>query len=262
MKGFPSRHYVTFRSLHERPLTIAARFLVPPGEAPAPAVILLHGSAGPSTREGGYAEALHAAGFVTLEPDQWSARGLGGGSEGRPKTIVETLPDLYGARAWLASRPEVDPVRIGVMGFSFGGVAAMLAATRAQNDRFLPGGQFRALMPVYPACWTYNALPGHAFGDLVDAPMLLVTGALDQYDDDPDAGPKLVAGLSPRERERVRTHVFASAHHCFDMPGVDVVVEDPMSHRGKGGKVIMRHNPQATAGAHKLCAAFFSRSMR
>ena len=43
-------------------------------------MILLHGSAGPSEREGGYAGALNEAGIVTLEPDQWSPRGLGGGS--------------------------------------------------------------------------------------------------------------------------------------------------------------------------------------
>src|SRR5579862_6680286 len=138
MREFPSRHYVTFRSLHDQPFTIAARLMVPEGpkanpEEKSPAVLILHGSAGPSTREGGYAEALHAAGFVTLEPDQWSCRGLAGGSEGRPKTVPETLPDLYGARAFLAARADVDVARIGVIGFSFGGVMAMLAATHAHN---------------------------------------------------------------------------------------------------------------------------------
>src|ERR1700744_5188891 len=121
MRGFPSRHYVTFPSLHPQPLTIAARLMAPATEAEkSPAVILLHGSAGPSTREGSYAEALHAAGFVTLEPDLWSARGLPGGSDGRPKTVPETLPDLYGARPFVAARPDVDVARIGVIGFSFG----------------------------------------------------------------------------------------------------------------------------------------------
>jgi dienelactone hydrolase len=258
MRGFPSRHYIAFRSLHAAPLTIAARLLVPAAPAgKAPAVLILHGSAGPTTREGGYAEALQTAGFVTLEPDQWSCRGLAGGSDGRPKTVAETLPDVFGARAFLAAHPAVDPARIAVMGFSFGGVASMLAATRAYNDRFSPGAPFAAFMPVYPACWTYNTVPGHEFADLVAAPLLLVTGALDQYDDDPDAGDRLVASLAPHDRARIRTKVFAGAHHCFDMPGVDVVVEDPMSHRGAGGQVIMRHNPGATAQSHGLCVEFF-----
>lgn len=262
MRGFPSRSYVAFPSLHEAPLTIAARLMAPATDGERlPAVILLHGSAGPSAREAGYAEALHAAGFVTLEPDQWAPRGLTGGSASRPKSFVETLPDVFGARAYLAARPDVDPARIGLAGFSFGGVATMIASTRAHNDRFLPGRQFAAYMPVYPACWTYNVLPGQEFGGLVDAPLLLVTGALDQYDDDPEAGPKLAASLSPKDRARVTTHVFAEAHHCFDIPGLDVVANDPFSHRGKGGDVIMRCNPQAMAASHKLCVEFFRRSL-
>lgn len=257
-----SLHYVGFPSLHETPLTIAARLRVPLRDGKLPAVILLHGSAGPSTREGGYADVLNAAGFVTLEPDQWAARGLGGGAEGRPKTVTETLPDLYGARAFLAGHPKVDPSRIGVLGFSFGGIAAMLAATRAQNDRFLPGAAFAALMPVYPSTWIFNHVSGFEFGDLVDAPVMLVTGELDQYDNDPKVSAKLVDGLSDEDRAKVSIEVMSNAHHGFDMPGVDVEVNDPFGNQGKGGRVIMRHNPEATAKAHLLAAAFFSETMR
>jgi uncharacterized protein len=261
MDGFPSRSYIAFPSLHERPLTVAARLLLPAGTAKAPAVILLHGSAGPTARESGYADLLHAAGFVTLEPDQWAARGLAGGSEGRPKTIHETLPDVYGARAFLAAHPRVDAARIGVMGFSFGGVATMLAATRAENGRFLADGCFKAMMAFYPACWIYGALPGMALGALVDAPLLLVTGGADDYDDDPQAGPKLVAQFAPEDRARVRTTVFAGAHHGFDMPGVDVVVTDPLSHRGQGGPAVMRCDPQAMGEARRIAVAFFRETL-
>ncbi len=257
-----SLHYVAFPSLHEAPLTIAARLQVPDAEGPRPAVILLHGSAGPSVREGGYAAALNEAGFITLEPDQWAPRGLAGGAFGRPRTIHETLPDLYGARAYLAAHPRVDPARIGVAGFSFGAVAAMLAATRAQNDKFLPGDQFAALMPVYPICHLYNRAPGFEFAELVAAPVLIVTGALDAYDNDPEAGPKLVDSLKNEDARRVRCEVMANAHHAFDMPGPDRRVEDPGGNRGAGGLVTMAHNPAATAKAHALAVAFFQEAMQ
>src|SRR5690606_5833518 len=152
------------------------------------------------------------------------ARGLKGGSEGRPETMAETIPDVYGARAFLSRHPAVDAERIGVMGFSFGGVASMLAATKKHNDAFLPGGQFGAMMPFYPAAWTYSRVPGFEFGDLVDAPVMIVTGALDQYDNDPDVTKKLVAGLSESDRAKITLKVMADAHHCFDMPGVDVTI--------------------------------------
>lgn len=257
-----SLHYVAFASLHETPLTIPARLRIPDVEGPRPAVILLHGSAGPSEREGGYADALNGAGIATLEPDQWSPRGLAGGAQGRPRTIHETLPDLYGARAFLAGHPRIDPARIGVAGFSFGGVATMLAATRAANAPFLGDDHFAALMPVYPVCHLYNRAPGFAFGDLVDAPVLIITGALDGYDDDPDAGPKLVAALSAADRAHVRAEVMADAHHGFDMPGEAREVEDPGGHRGAGGRLTMAHNPAATARAHALAVAFFAGALK
>ena len=258
-----SLHYVLFESAHVEPLIIAARLQIPQdGAQKHPAVIILHGSAGPTGREGGYAHVLNEAGFVTLEPDQWAARGLSGGAEGRPKTVPETLPDLYGARTFLSHFASVDAQRIGVMGFSFGGVAAMLAATKAYNDVYLPGGSFKAIMPVYPATWTYNKVPGFEFGDLVDAPILLVTGALDQYDNDPQTSAKLVAGLAEKDRAHIQLYVAEGAHHGFDMPGVDVAVQDPFGNQGKGGKVIMRHNPQATAITHGLAVEFFSQHLK
>ncbi len=256
-------HYVTFKSLHAQPLSVAARLRVPSDSTDKhPAVILLHGSAGPSLREGRYADVLNESGFVTLEPDQWSARGLGGGASGRPRTIIETLPDLYGARAFLANHPAVDASRIGVGGFSFGGVASMLAATHKHNDPFLDGDHFRAFMPVYPATWTYNRVPEFEFGDLVDAPILLITGASDQYDNDPEISAKLVAGLNPADRAKIRIEVMADSHHGFDMPGVDMEVNDPFGNQGRGGKVIMRYNPAATQKSHRLAVEFFSSALK
>ena len=258
----PSLHYVCFPSLHDTPLAIGARLRLPRAASHKhPAILILHGSAGPSLREGGYADVLNEAGFVTLESDQWAARGLRGGADGRPKTVLETLPDVLGARAFLAAHPAVDPKRIGVIGFSFGGVAAMLAATRAQSEKFLTDGSFAALMPFYPVCWTYNRVPGFEFRDLVDAPIHLVTAALDQYDNDPEAGPKLVAGLPAQDRGVVRTTVIPQAHHGFDMPGADMEVQDPFGNQGKGGPLTMRYNADATAQSHRLAVEFFTRAM-
>ena len=256
-------HYVTFPSLHETPLTVAARLHVPSTKGSRrPAVVILHGSAGPSGREGGYARALSEAGFVTLEPDQWSPRGLAGGAQGRPRTVVETLPDVYGARNFLAAHPAVDPKRLGLMGFSFGGVATMLAATHAHNDRFLADDSFGAYMPCYPICWLYGTVKGHEFENLVDAPVLILTAALDQYDNDPEAGVKLVAKLNEKDRALVKTRAMKDCHHGFDMPGVDILAHDPSSNRGQGGTAIMRYTPLATTEAHKLAVEFFSSALK
>ncbi|HWD29583.1 MAG TPA: dienelactone hydrolase family protein [Rhizomicrobium sp.] len=248
-----SLHYVVVPGA----LPVAARLRVPTdGRDKHPAVILLHGSAGPSAREGGYADALNAAGFVTLEPDMWAARNFRGGAEGRPRPH-DALADLHGARALLAAHPAVDAARIGVAGFSFGGVVALLAATKP----FAGPAPLAAFLPVYPATWIWNRAPGFELKDVVDAPILLMTGALDQYDDDPEISAKLVAGLADADRARIALKVMPDSHHGFDMPGIDVAVNDPFGHQGQGGSVIMRHNPETTHAAHALAVDFFAKSL-
>jgi dienelactone hydrolase len=242
-------HYVTIPGAP----AVAARLRVPAdGGDKHPAVILLHGSAGPSAREGGYADVLNDAGFVTLEPDMWAARNFRGGAEGRPRPH-DALGDLHGARALLAAHPAVDATRIGVAGFSFGGVVALLAATKA-----LAGpAPLAAFLPVYPATWIWNRAPGFALADLVEAPILLMTGALDQYDNDAEISAKLVAGLDPQDRAKITLQVMPDSHHGFDMPGVDMAVNDPFGNQGRGGTVVMRHNPETTRQAHALAVSFF-----
>jgi hypothetical protein len=55
---------------------------------------------------------------------------------------------------------------------------------------------------------------------------------------------------------------MAESHHGFDMPGIDMEVSDPFGHQGKGGKVIMRYNREATEKAHHLAVDFFSSALK
>jgi len=84
--------------------------------------------------------------------------------------VAETLPDAFAALAFLAARPGVDARRIGIMGFSWGGVVSMLSATRTANQTFgRPDLAFAAHAPLYPVCWVYNRVPGYEFVDLTGA---------------------------------------------------------------------------------------------
>ncbi len=171
--------------------------------------------------------------------------------------MIETLPDVYGGHAFLAAHPAVDPARVGLAGFSFGGVATMLAATRRHN----PDDAFRAFLPVYPATWTWNRIPNFEFGDLVDAPHIA---------DDRRARSIRQRSRHVRETRRRtfahgscqdRAQGHAGSHHGFDMPEADMEVDDPFGNQGKGGKVVMRYNPDATRDAHRLAVEFFSAAL-
>ena len=255
-------NYVTFASASSgKPITVAGRFVRPgdPAKGPWPAVVILHGSGGPSEREDGYAAALAASGIASLTIDEWVPRGFMNG--GRPAGVPETLTDVYAARQWLAAQPDISSDGIGVMGFSFGGVASMLTATRVYQTQFGGAGGFQAIMPVYPVCWVYNRVPGYAFQDLTGAPVMLAFGTADEYDDAPRACPDLVEGLAPADRSRVRLLALPGAHHAFDKPGEDRKIVDAYGHRGKGGLVQMRFNRRHMETAHRAAAKFFAETL-
>lgn len=102
-----------------------ARLYIPEGAGRRPGVLVLHGTDGPQPVIEAFARQLAEEGLVTLTPDLLSLHEFG--SEGRVDHPL-VLGDLAGALAFLKQLPEVDPARIGVVGFSFGGRLGVLAA--------------------------------------------------------------------------------------------------------------------------------------
>jgi fermentation-respiration switch protein FrsA (DUF1100 family) len=87
---------------------------------------------------GNYADRLAAEGFVTLAFDHRNF----GDSEGEPRQHEDSagkLADLRDAVGFLASRPEVDPDRIGVVGVCLGGGYAVRAAAFDPRVRAVAG---------------------------------------------------------------------------------------------------------------------------
>jgi len=95
-------------------------------------IILVHGHGGKGISMIYHASALVAKGFNVLSYDQRAH----GSSDGDICTAgwLET-EDLLGAVNYLKTRPDVDPERIGVLGLSMGGRAALLAAARDESLR-------------------------------------------------------------------------------------------------------------------------------
>lgn len=56
-------------------------------------------------------------------------RGVGR-SEGDYDDMRGEVDDVIAALSWLARRPEIDPARIGLAGYSFGGLMAVMACAR------------------------------------------------------------------------------------------------------------------------------------
>jgi uncharacterized protein len=234
-----------------------------PLEEPArkrPAIVIVHGSAGVDSRAQNYAATLNAANIATLEIDLWAARGVNSPLE-RPKSVTETLPDAFAALDYLATRNGIDPARIGIMGFSWGGVVSMLSATQVARETYAKGVQrFAAHAPLYPACWVYNRVPGYEFRILTGAPVFIQTGAADLYDD-PDGCAQLVEGLPGDAKAHVSFTTYPGATHAWDRKEADIAPNDPMSHKGKGGEVPFRYNADVTRQSTQAIVDFFARTL-
>lgn len=113
---------------------IPAYLTLPPGKAAKglPAVVLPHG--GPSARdEWGFdwlAQFLAARGFAVLQPNYRGSAGYGDAwlNENGFKNWRTSIGDITASARWLASQGIADPGKLAVLGWSYGGYAALQSA--------------------------------------------------------------------------------------------------------------------------------------
>src|SRR3954451_4191844 len=109
------------------------KFSKPEGKGPFPTVILAHGCGGPGGHSA-WIRILNDWGYATYYIDSFTPRGVtvvcqakDGPKERQAVTPLDRLPDAFAALAYLRTRPDVMPDKIGIVGYSHG--AALAAAT-------------------------------------------------------------------------------------------------------------------------------------
>lgn len=129
---------------------IPAYLTLPPGKSDAhnlPAVVLPHG--GPSARdEWGFdwlAQFLAHQGYAVLQPNYRGSAGFGDSwlQENGFKSWRTSIGDVTAAAHWLASEGIADPQRMAIVGWSYGGYAALQAGV-------LEPALFKALVAIAP----------------------------------------------------------------------------------------------------------------
>jgi dienelactone hydrolase len=224
-------------------LTIKGKLSMPAGcgkGRKVPAVVILHGSSGIDARGDFYEAALNQAGIATLQIDMWEARGVTGGAN-RPNAPILTLPDAFSALAFLATQPNIAADRIGVLGFSWGGVMSMAAAEQLYAGMFGGGRQFTAHVAHYPVCYAYNrtfpGLPpaaqfGTQFLHLTGAPVLIEVGSSDDYDNGAGHCQALANAVNPSNGNAVQVVEVPDSEHAWDRLMVPITVADPFGNEG------------------------------
>jgi dienelactone hydrolase len=199
------------------PTTAAGRLYLPlgvRGTRSVPAVVFLHGSGGVlETRELTYAPQLARMGVAALVIDSFGARrDRGTGFIERILNITETMvvADAYSALRFLAARPEIDPRRVVLTGFSYGAMSTMFALYAQVADKLSPPGlRFAGHVAFYGPC-----IARFENSRTTGAPLLMLIGGKDQIVDQrrcAEIGADLRAGGS-----QVDTIVYPEAVHQWD----------------------------------------------
>jgi fermentation-respiration switch protein FrsA (DUF1100 family) len=122
---------------------LAATFTIPQGKGPFPAVLLITGS-GPQDRDEALmghrpflilADYLTRHGIAVLRADDRGFAKSTGNFSGA--TTADFATDAEAGVAYLKSRPEVDPRKIGLIGHSEGGLIAPMVAARNHDVAFI-----------------------------------------------------------------------------------------------------------------------------
>lgn len=179
----------------------------PVGTGPFPAVVLLHGCAGRSSkeREDATGARFAALGYALLIVDSFQTRGITQHCVG-PLLAIDRAMDAYGGLLYLAGLPFIDPDRIAVIGYSEGAIAALSAVALAGLETLFDR-HFRTAIAYYPLCGAENFA----------VPTLILIGERDDW-----TPAHLCQEVMAKRSDRgapVRLFVYPDAYHSFNSPG-------------------------------------------
>ena len=207
----------------------------------APAVVMMHGRAGPysanvkksgpynastlSRRHKMWGQTWSALGYVAVLVDGFAPRGYPGGfGQGtyrdRPDAVNEVTVrplDAYGALAYLRQRSDVAPDRIGLQGWSNGGSAALVtAAVDAPGlADHTPAAGFRAALVFYAGCALHQRYDAQGYKPYTTVLAFHGTG-------DEETSYRRCQQLVERGRSLggdISIKIYPGATHSFDDPG-------------------------------------------
>jgi dienelactone hydrolase len=233
-----------------------------PGDAPRPAVVLMHGCSGLLNAQSriiplyrAWMRALFARGYDVLTVDSAASRGFGQTCSAGPDRITmwrDRPKDAYAALVYLQAQPAVQAGRVALMGWSQGGGVVLLTI----NDKSIGrppalSHDFKAAVAFYPgACSeTYQSKPFTAVepqGWTTPVPLLVLSGAADTWT--PLAPCEAFLSAAKARGNPIELKTYAGAVHAFDAPGLPRT-ELPAYRTGNGPVPVIGTDNDARADA-------------
>jgi dienelactone hydrolase len=216
----------------------------PVGTGPFAAIVAMHGCGGAwKARDDDWSERLQSAGYLVLFPDSFGSRGMGPQCNVRKRVMSskDRAEDAFAAAEWLASRPDVVKDKIGLLGWSNGGTAALSAS---RSIRAPVGVEFRQAIAFYPGCRVFSEQSYRA-----RIPVTILHGLADDWT--PAEPCKSLSGV---------TFVgYPETYHDFDHPNLAVKTRKAAFSANGSGIVTVGTNPEAREQAIARTMSLFSR---
>lgn len=175
-----------------------------------PAMVVMHGSGGLDAGSArSWASMLGQMGYATFLVDSFTPRGISGtGTDQSLLTYTTSGIDSLKALELLATHPRIDSGRIGVIGFSRGGVAAQQASFERFRSAVLPGTglKFALHIALYGGCAQYGTTTG--------VPVLHLIGEDDGFLSVEQC--RKVTDMTNARKGHVRLVAYPGALHGFD----------------------------------------------
>ena len=184
-------------------------------DSPVPAVVIMHGSGGiKEGREMDYAQLFAQNGIAGFVIDYYEPRGVTDDTPYVMKTMITTevdiMSDAYSALKILGTHPAIDASRIGVTGYSYGGMGTRYVLDDRLKNIMAPDvPPFALHMDIYGPC---HQTLGHI--GTTGAPYLAIHGDADNSVDPvlcQEVYKDIEAGGS-----KVENHVIAGAGHAWE----------------------------------------------
>ena len=247
------------------PVRTPATLYRPAGAGPFPAVVLMHGCEGITASLHAWAGWFSERGYVALVVDSWVPRGLTEicSKEGPEIDRFWRFDDAMGALRYLQSRGDVDPARIGAIGWSNGGVYAMAVVNGPSLERAVKRG-LTLPQPGYAAA--VGIYPGGCFSlveERVVKPLLVLIGEADDWTLASECV-QMVKAMRARGAD-ASIVTYPGVYHYFDVegqrPGVLTNVENRNRPGGCCGATV-GYNAAAAANARRQVEEFFARHLK
>lgn len=232
-------------------ISLNAALVRPVGPARAPAIVALHGCAGPwAMADGDWAVFLAQAGHEVLLLDSFGSRGLGPQCTVKDRVATSSglrRLDAIAAGQWLAGRsgPDGSGTGVALLGWSDGGNTALWTARKRPD---LLDGVFSRFVLFYPGCKTASGTADFT----PTAPMLILVGEADNWTPAPPC-----VTFAARFPDQVTLISYPDAVHAFDAPDVPLTERNGLAQAASGnGRATIGTNVAARANSRKRVLEF------